>query len=101
MDLASIATVQNEKEDRFELSIGDHLAFIQYKVGKSGNWYLVHTEVPEEIKNLGVGNKLVRESLNLLDTQGVKIIPSCPFVRAFIQRHEEDYRQLLVDGIKL
>lgn len=101
MDLAKLSTVQNSEEDRFELRVEEYVAFIQYKIGKSGNWYLVHTEVPEQIKNLGVGNKLVRESLNLIDEQGIKIIPSCPFVKAFIQRHQDDYRQLLVEGINL
>ena len=101
MDLAKIDTVENEGESRFELTVDSFVAFVQYKIGKSGHWYLVHTEVPEQVKSLGVGNKLVRETLNLLEAKGVKIVPTCPFVRAFMKRHEEDYRQLLAPGVTL
>ena len=101
MDLAKIDTVENEGESRFELTVDSFVAFVQYKIGTSGQWYLVHTEVPEQVKSLGVGNKLVRETLNLLEAKGVKIVPTCPFVRAFMKRHEEDYRQLLAPGVTL
>ena len=101
MDLAKLKSIQNVEENRFELAVGGEIAIIDYKIGKSGNWYLVHTEVPDKLKNHGVGNKLVRESLNILAIQDVRIIPSCPFVRAFIKRHKDDYAKLLADGVKL
>ena len=101
MDLAKINTVENEEASRFELVVESHVSFVQYKVGKSGHWYLVHTEVPSQIKSRGVGNKLVRETLNLVEAKGVKIVPSCPFVRAFMKRHEEEYRHLLALGVTL
>lgn len=101
MDLSQLKTSKNSDVNRFELNLGSTTAFIDYKIGKSGNWYLIHTEVPPEFKSQGVGSKLVRESLNLLQGLNVKIIPSCPFVRAYIKRHEDDYHNLLASGVKL
>jgi len=101
MELDKYTTVDNPDKDRFELNIDGMIAFINYKVGKSGNWYLVHTEVSEEIELKGVGSKLVRETLDILDEKDVKIIPSCPFVKAFLKRNREEYGHLVVDGYKL
>ena len=101
MDLTAINTINNQDENRFELwHHKDLLAFIDYKIGKSGNWYLVHTEVVVS-EGKGIGHKIVREALDLIDEMNVKIIPSCPFVKAYIKKHQEDYGNLLADGVKL
>ena len=101
MDLASIKTSKNEQEHRFELIVDDLIAFIDYKVGKSGAMYLIHTEVPKELEGKGVGHKLVRESLNLIEEANMKIIPLCPFIKSFLQNHKEDFKELLAEGAKL
>lgn len=101
MDLASLKTQNITEEQRFMLQFDDATAFIDYKVGKSGAIYLVHTEVPEELEGQGVGHKLVRESLAMIEKDELKIIPLCPFVRSFIKNNLSDYTHLLAEGAKL
>ena len=101
MDLDSLETINNKDKNRFELEVDGKIAFIDYKVGKSGKWYLVHTEVPKGIETRGVGHKLVRESLEMLDEQGEKIVPSCPFVRKYIKDHPGQYEHMLAEGFEL
>ncbi|MEP1033375.1 GNAT family N-acetyltransferase [Ekhidna sp.] len=101
MDLASLKTQNNIEKKRFELNLEGAKAFIVYKMGKSGAMYLVHTEVPEVMEGQGVGHKLVRESLEIIEKANTKIIPLCPFVRSFIKNHQEDYQLLLAEGVKL
>lgn len=101
MDLESTKTRNNPDNNRFELLIRGETAFIDYTIGKSGSWYLIHTEVPESIEEKGVGTKLVRESLHILDDMDVKIIPSCPFIKAYIKRNQDQYQHLLADGFKI
>ncbi len=101
MDLASLKTQKNIDKNRFELVLDDTTAFIDYKMGKRGSMYIIHTEVPDEMEGQGVGHKLVRESLEIIEKENIKIIPLCPFVRSFIKNHEEDYQQLLAEGAKL
>ncbi|MEQ9468247.1 MAG: GNAT family N-acetyltransferase [Ekhidna sp.] len=101
MDLASLKTVKNESESRFELFIGEDRAIIDFKVGKSGAIYLVHTEVPDKLEGQGVGHKLVRESLDILEHEGAKIIPLCPFVRSFLKDNLDDYKHMFAEGVKL
>ncbi|WP_420318522.1 GNAT family N-acetyltransferase [Ekhidna sp.] len=101
MDLASLKTIDNKDLNRFELKLDDQLAYIEYKEGKSGDVYLIHTEVPEILEGKGVGHKLVRESLEIIENGNFRIIPLCPFVRSFIQNNKADYQHLLSERAKL
>ncbi|MEQ8903848.1 GNAT family N-acetyltransferase [Ekhidna sp.] len=101
MDLASLKTKDNREANRFELSVDDAVAFIDYKVGKSGDVYMVHTEVPKKFEGQGVGHKLVRESLEIIENNDCHIVPLCPFVRSFIQDNRSDYHHLLSEKAKL
>ncbi len=101
MDLASLTTVHNEEKDRFELEVDGQLAFIDYKIGKSGKWYLVHTEVPKEIAGHGTAHKIVRETLQMIDELGQKIVPTCPFIRKFIKDRPGEYEHMLAEGVNL
>lgn len=55
---------------------------------------MMHTEVPEAAEGKGYGAALAAAALDFARREGVKVIPSCPFVAAFIQRHP-DYADLV------
>lgn len=101
MNIDQYQTINNEEKERFELQVGNYLAKIDYKVGKSGAMYMIHTEVPEELKGNGVGHKIIRESLLWIEENEMKVVPSCPMVRSFIQDHESDFGHLLAEHVKL
>jgi predicted GNAT family acetyltransferase len=48
-----------------------------------------HTEVDKEYSGLGLANRLVRFALDDVRNQGGSVVPLCPFVNAYIRRHEE------------
>jgi len=91
----------NEKSSRFELNIDDKIAFIDYKIGKSGKMYLIHTEVPEDIGQKGIGSKLVKETLDYLKSEGTLIVPSCPFIRRYLKKHPGVYDEIIAPGIEI
>ena len=101
MDLASLETINNQEESRFELWVDGHLAKIDYKIGRSGNIYLIHTEVAKEITQKGVANKIVTDALEWIRQQRMKMIPSCPYVKAYLKRNPGEYEDILADGVKL
>ena len=49
---------------------------------------------PPAIEGHGVGSKLVRGALDAARDQGLRVVPQCPFVAAYIKRHPE-YEDLL------
>jgi len=48
---------------------------------------MVHTEVPDASEGRGYGAKLAEAALDFARREGAKVIPSCPFVAAYIERH--------------
>ena len=63
-------------------------AFVEYRV-RNGTADLLHTGVPPELRGRRIGSELVRLALDWARDQQLKIIPSCPFVAAWLQRHPE------------
>jgi predicted GNAT family acetyltransferase len=48
---------------------------------------LIHTEVEPEFEGRGLGGTLIREALSRARAEGVEVLPFCPFVREYIERH--------------
>ena len=64
--------------------------------GPAGEKTLVfsHTYVPPELRGRGIAEELVRQALEDVRQRGYKVIPSCWYVRLYIDRHSQ-YRDLL------
>ena len=85
--------IDNKAHHRFELEVEGHLAQSFYK--RDGNVItFIHTEVPPELGGKGVGSRLVQGALDQVRAAGLKVVPQCPFVKAWIGKHPE-YRDLL------
>ncbi|HSZ96540.1 MAG TPA: GNAT family N-acetyltransferase [Bradyrhizobium sp.] len=85
--------VNNPAQNRYELVVEDHLAATYYKVS-DGVITFIHTEVPPELGGKGVGSQLIKGALDQVRAEGRKVIPECPFVKAYIDKHGE-YADLL------
>ncbi len=55
---------------------------------------LHHTFVPVAARGRGIASQLTKHALDHARAHGFKVIPSCPFVAAYIERHPQ-YRDLL------
>ncbi|TPG20469.1 N-acetyltransferase [Sphingomonas koreensis] len=86
----------NRAEQEFEIEVGGHRAIAAYQ--REGDTItFTHTQVPPAIEGRGVATKLIRAALDASRDAGLKVIPQCPFVATFIERHPE-YRGLLARG---
>lgn len=70
-----------------------HLAATYYKLS-DGVITFIHTEVPPELGGKGVGSALIKGALDQMRAEGLKVIPECPFFKAYIDKHSE-YADLL------
>jgi predicted GNAT family acetyltransferase len=52
-----------------------------------GKIVFTHTEIEPEFEGKGIGSALVRKALAQARTEGLAVIPRCPFVRGYIERH--------------
>ena len=85
--------VNNSAKQRYELAVDGHVAATYYKID-DGVITFIHTEVPSELGGKGIGSKLIRGALDSVRTAGLKVIPQCPFVKAFIDKNPA-YQDLL------
>ncbi len=90
-----VAVENDEKGRQFHAEIDGHRAHLDYVKQQDGTLNLIHTEVDPALRGQGVGEALVHHALDAARSGGVKVIPSCPFVKKFVERHPE-YRDLVV-----
>jgi len=83
----------NPPQKRYELEVEGHLAATYYELS-NGVITFVHTEVPKELGGKGIGSKLIKGALDQVRAAGLKVVPQCPFVKAYIDKHAE-YADLL------
>ena len=83
----------NAAEQEFELTVAGRRAVAAYQL-EGARIVFTHTVVPPEIEGRGVGSRLIRGALDAVRDRGLRVVPQCPFVAAYIERHPE-YRDLL------
>lgn len=78
----------NKAASRFEMQVEGRIAFVAYRRG-DGVITLHHAEVPRELEGRGVGSALVKATLDAVRGEGLKVVPRCSFVAAYMRRHGE------------
>jgi uncharacterized protein len=80
-----------EAARRYEAHVdGDLAGFIDY-VAKRGRIALIHTEVLPAHRGKGIAEELARFALDDARRRGLLVIASCPYVRAYVERHPETH----------
>ena len=57
---------------------------------------LIHTYVPDALRGKGIAGEVLKAALTYAEENELKIIPSCSYVAAYIQRHKE-YKNLVAE----
>jgi predicted GNAT family acetyltransferase len=93
--MSKVEVVNNLARHRYEALLDGRVAgFSEYQLTEE-LVVLTHTEVGDEYEGQGVGSALVQGALDDVRAIGMrKVLPLCPFVRAWLGRHR-DYRDLL------
>lgn len=89
MSETSVNVVDNQQTKRYEAVLDGSLAFIEYRPVANA-LMLTHTEVPEAFEGRGVGSALVKFALHDIRERGLRVVPMCPFVAAYLRRHPEE-----------
>ena len=86
MDTSNVTN--NVAAHRFELRTDEGLAVLQY-VARDGSIDLTHTKVPKKAEGQGVAGALVRAALEYARSDKLTVVPTCPFVKAYLAKHAE------------
>lgn len=74
---------------RFIAHMAAGTAELRYRYRGPDTIVLVHTEVPPALAGRGVAGRLARAALEFARERSLNVVPLCPFVAAFIERHPE------------
>lgn len=86
----------NAEKHRVEIWADDQLAgFVEYHDHESTRAFL-HTEVYPAFEGRGLASELIKNVLDEARSSGRSVLPYCPFVRSYIERHP-DYLDLVAE----
>jgi predicted GNAT family acetyltransferase len=78
----------NKAESRFEIEANGDLAVAYYR-REPGVMIFTHTETPYRLQGQGIASRLIRGALEAARAEGLKVVPRCSFVSAYMARHPE------------
>lgn len=93
----SVDVIDVPERHRFEAVLdGEVVGFAAYQ--KTDELIVfTHTEVDSSLEGQGVGGALIRDALDHVRELGLRVLPICPFVQAWMLRHPDytdlDYRR--------
>ncbi len=78
------------KEGRFSLLESDDFAGeLSYTWAGNDKFIIDHTGIPDEHTSKGYGKKLVDKAVEFAREKGVRILPLCPFAKAYMDKKRE------------
>ncbi|TYB62706.1 N-acetyltransferase [Nonomuraea sp. PA05] len=85
----AVEIVDNTTESRFEILVDGKVAgFADYLLLPT-KIVFTHTEVLPAYEGQGLAGKLVAHALQASADTGLRVVPRCPYVAKYIQRHPE------------
>lgn len=85
--------IHNSALKRFEILLGEDMAYLEYEI-RNDDMIFLHTETPPKYEGRGIGGRLARAGLEYANEQFYRVVPVCPFIEAYIDRHPE-YKPLV------
>ncbi len=93
---AQVVVKNNEAANRYEVELEGQTAVLIY-IREGKQIIFLHTGVPPALEGHGIANKLAQTALDDARVDGLVVVPECPFVASYIQRHQE-YLDLVPKG---
>ena len=85
----SNASIRHDpNSSRFVADVAGGEASLEY-MRDGRRMIFTHTGVPPESEGQGIGAALARAGLEYARAENLKVVPSCPFVAAYVKRHRE------------
>lgn len=88
--------INNTEEQCFEINMDNETAELTYSI-EDDVMIIPHTFVPKTFEGKGVGSLLAKTALDYAKANNLKVVPLCPFIDTYIQRHPE-YKELTEDN---
>jgi predicted GNAT family acetyltransferase len=82
-------------ESRYELTLdGEFVGWADYR-DRDGVRVFTHAEVAYRLRGNGIGDVLMRGTLDAVRESGERVAATCGFVRQFLREHADEYGDLV------
>lgn len=81
-------------DQQYEISVDGTRAGVAAYVDRGDQRVFHHTEIGSEFGGRGLATKLIAAALEDTRAAGKRIVPTCSFVAAYVDKHDE-YRDLV------
>lgn len=80
---------RDDVKHRYEVRVGDVLAgFTMFRIDAQGRLNFPHTEIDPAYRGRGLAQAVVAEAMTDAARRGETVVPHCPVVTAYLQKHE-------------
>lgn len=87
--------INNINSNRIEAKLDmEIIGLIDYELTEDKVMIVPHTEVNTKYEGQGIAGAMTKALLDFAETSGYRILPICPYTKAYIDRHPE-YHKLL------
>ncbi|WP_062299237.1 GNAT family N-acetyltransferase [Demequina maris] len=86
--MMTTAVTRSDERGRYELEVDGELAGVAEFRLRSGRIVFTHTEIADAYEGRGLGSTLAEAALTDAASRGETIVPLCPFIARYLQRHE-------------
>ena len=80
---------RNAAQNQFETIVDGQTAVAVYEL-EGAQMTITHVLVPESIAGQGVASALAKFAIQTARAENLKIVPQCPFMAAYFERHPEN-----------
>jgi len=94
-DAADASVVDSFERQRYEILLGGEVAGVLHYRRHGERIELMHTEIEQSFAGRGLAGRLAAAALDDARARATSVVPTCPFVTGYLDRHPE-YADLLV-----
>jgi uncharacterized protein len=88
-DAPEVEVRDNPAQHRYEVFLGGAEAGFATYEERPGILAVMHTEVDPAFEGHGLGSALLGGILKDAKARGLQVLPYCPFLKAYLQKHPE------------
>jgi hypothetical protein len=96
MNTENIEVRHEKSAKRFAARVDSKIAYLAYEEAEPGVLDYAHTYTPPEFRDRGIAEEITRSAFEYARENGISVIPSCSYVRYFLENHPE-YADLTVE----
>ena len=90
-----VELTRDDEQKRYTASVEGRVAALAEFIPTAELVVFTHTETDPSFEGQGVASELVRWALDDVRARGRAVLPLCPFVKAYIGKHPDEYGDLV------